>query len=124
MEKLTEAQQKYKKKVDLLSKLIKDNAITLEDALLLLEKDELEKPSNTVNYRGTQYGNIGMGTTTPNTILTMTGTNLMRVDSGGKVTFPTSGATYVPTSGATNTAFGSVNYPESSNIMPEEQETI
>jgi hypothetical protein len=129
MAELTEAQQKYKKKVDLLSKLIKDNAITLEDALLLLEKDELEKPVNTVHYRGTQYGNLGMGTTTPNSILTVStpnlqtgGPNLMKVDAGGKITFPISGTTYVPTSGATSTAFGSINYP--TGTKPEEQETI
>lgn len=122
MAELTEAQQKYKKKVDLLSKLIKDNVITLEDALLLLEKDELEKPVNTVNYRGTQYGNLGMGTTTPNSILTTTVPNLMRVDGSGNITFPTSGTTYVPTSGATSTAFGSINYP--TDNKPEEQETI
>ena len=123
MEKLTEAQQKYKKKVDLLSGLIKANAITLEDALLLLEKDELEnsKPVQQFNIRTTD--NVGMAITNPNSSLPVTGTSRMTITSNGGMVFPKlQDYKHIPTSGATTTAHGSINYYTSEE--PEKQETI
>lgn len=116
MEKLTEAQEKYKKKIDLLSALIKSEAITLQDALMLLEKDEVPEKKPYIGIKQsfpTLYDYNILPCQTPfvdpiNTIITCT------TDS--------SGITYVPTSGATTTAFGTINYP--ANNKSEKQETI
>jgi hypothetical protein len=76
----------HTEKVKILSRLVKENYITLEEALLLLKEEEKElvhipststgtwHTSTTPNYTMPMFisssGNIGMSTTNPSSILT------------------------------------------------------
>lgn len=76
----------HTQKVTILSRLIKDSSLTLEEALLLLreEKEEEQKIEEPKPYSSYSYssGNIGISNTTPS--------NRMTIGSGGTVTFSSS----------------------------------
>jgi hypothetical protein len=76
----------HSEKVTILSRLIKESSLTLEEALLLLREGEetpIEKPSLPfTGYVYTTGTNIGMGATSP--------TNRMTIGSNGHVTFSSS----------------------------------
>ena len=76
----------HTQKVTILSRLIKDSSLTLEEALLLLreEKEEEEKIEETKSYSSYVYssGNIGISNTSPS--------NKMTIGSGGSITFSSS----------------------------------
>jgi hypothetical protein len=77
----------HTQKVTILSRLIKESSLTLEEALLLLREGEetpIEKPNP--DFTGYIYStngtNIGMGATSP--------TSRMTIGSNGTVTFSSS----------------------------------
>jgi len=78
----------HAEKVTILSRLIKESSLTLEEALLLLREGEEEKEENiktpSIPLTGYIYstGTIGTGTTSP--------TNRMTIGSNGSVTFSSS----------------------------------
>jgi|LakMenEpi03Aug12_release.lakeMendotaPanAssembly.Ray.scaffolds.fasta_scaffold244438_2 hypothetical protein len=78
----------HAEKVTILSRLIKESSLTLEEALLLLREGEEEKEENiktsSLPLTGYVYANgtIGTGTTTP--------TSRMTIGSNGTVTFSSS----------------------------------
>lgn len=79
----------HAEKVTILSRLIKESSLTLEEALLLLREGEEEKEENiktpSLPLTGYIYStgtNIGTGTTSP--------TNRMTIGSNGTVTFSSS----------------------------------
>lgn len=66
----------HTEKVKILSRLIKESSLTLEEALLLLKEEEKEEQKieePIPNYSGYIYtGSIGTGTTTPSNRMTIT----------------------------------------------------
>jgi hypothetical protein len=76
----------HAEKVTILSRLIKESSLTLEEALLLLREGEetpIEKPNpNLTGYIYTTGTNIGTSTINP--------TNRMTIGSNGSVTFSSS----------------------------------
>jgi hypothetical protein len=77
----------HTQKVTILSRLIKESSLTLEEALLLLreeEEEEEQKVEEDKSYSSYIYssGNVGISTITPS--------NKMTIGSGGSVTFSSS----------------------------------
>lgn len=75
----------HTQKVTILSRLIKDSSLTLEEALLLLreEKEEEQKVEEPKPHSSYIYstGNVGISSTTP--------TNKMTIGSNGTLSFGT-----------------------------------
>jgi hypothetical protein len=67
-------QELHTQKVTILSRLIKESSLTLEEALLLLkeeetiEEDVVQEPMPKYTSQPGTWGNIGTGTTTPYTV--------------------------------------------------------
>jgi hypothetical protein len=73
-----ENKELHTEKVKILSRLIKESSLSLEEALLLLKEEEVEKEQNIeksslplTGYIYTTGTNIGTGTTTPSSRMTI-----------------------------------------------------
>lgn len=81
----------HTQKVTILSRLIKDSSLTLEEALLLLreEKEEEQKIEEPKPYSSYSYssGNIGINNTTPS--------NKMTIGTNGTLSFGTTTNTLI-----------------------------